>query len=107
MWSFMKFWVSKDVIGAVMGKPTTTTSPRRSLMTEDRMAGIKNWKVFMDTLDKLPDTAPIPAPPESIQLATLLVKHVDLAITGEKTPKVALDELHAELTKLLTARPKP
>lgn len=106
MWSFMKFWVSKDIIGAVMGKPTTTTSPRRSLMTEDRMAGIKNWKVFMDTLDKLPDTAPIPAPPESIQLATLLTKHVDLAITGEKTPKAALDEMHAELTKLLAARPK-
>ena len=106
LWSFMKYWVSKDVIGTVMGKPTTTTSPRRSLMTEDRMGGIKNWKVFYDTLDKHPDTAPIPAPPESNQLATLLTKYVDLAITGEKTPKVALDEMHGELTKLLSARPK-
>jgi maltose-binding protein MalE len=75
-------------------------------MTEDRMGGIKNWKVFYDTLDKLPDTAPIPAPPESNQLATLLTKHVDLAITGEKSPKQALDEMHAELTKLFQARPK-
>lgn len=106
LWSFMKYWVSKDVIGSVMGKPTTTTSPRRSLMTEDRMGGIKNWKVFNDTLDKLPDTAPIPAPPESIPLATLLTKYVELAITGEKSPKAALDEMHTELTKLLAARPK-
>ena len=106
LWSFMKHWVSKDVIGAVMGFPTTTTSSRRSLMTEDRMGGIKNWKVFYDTLDKHPDTAPIPAPPESNQLATMFTKYVDLAITGEKTPKAALDELHTELTKLLAARPK-
>jgi multiple sugar transport system substrate-binding protein len=106
MWSFMKYWVSKDVISTVMGPTTSTTSPRRSLMTEDRMGGIKNWKVFYDTLDKLPDTAPIPAPPESNQLATLLTKHVDLAITGEKPAKQALDDMHAELTKLLQARPK-
>ena len=106
MWSFMKHWVSKESIAAVMGKPTTTTSPRRSLMTEDRMGGIKNWKVFYDTLDKHPDTAPIPAPPESNQLATLLTKYVDLAITGEKSPQASLDEMHTELTKLLQARPK-
>lgn len=106
LWSFMKYWVSKETISAFMGKPTTTTSPRRSLMTEDRMGGIKNWKVFYDTLDKHADTAPIPAPPESNQLATLLVKHVDLAITGAKSSKEALDDMHAELTKLLQARPK-
>jgi ABC-type glycerol-3-phosphate transport system substrate-binding protein len=106
MWGFMKHWVSKESIAAVMGKPTTTTSPRRSLMTEDRMGGIKNWKVFYDTLDKHPDTAPIPAPPESNQLATLLTKYVDLAITGEKSPQASLDEMHTELTKLLQARPK-
>jgi ABC-type glycerol-3-phosphate transport system substrate-binding protein len=107
LYAFMKYWVSKDAIAAFMGTPTTTTSPRRSLMTEDRMAGIKNWKVFYDTLDKHPDTAPIPAPPESNQLATLLVKYVDLAVTGEKSPQAALEELHTELTKLLQARPKP
>jgi multiple sugar transport system substrate-binding protein len=106
MWSFMKYWVSKEVIGTVMGTPTTTTSPRRSLMTEDRMGGIKNWKVFYDTMDKHPDTGPIPAPPESNQLATLLTKYVDLAITGEKSPQSSLDEMHTELTKLISARPK-
>ncbi|MFN8525949.1 MAG: extracellular solute-binding protein [Chloroflexota bacterium] len=106
LWSFMKYWVSKEAIASFMGTPTTTTSPRRSLMTEDRMGGIKNWKIFYDTLDKYPDTGPIPAPPESNQLAALLTKYVDLAITGEKTPKAALDDLHAELTKLLAARPK-
>lgn len=106
IWAFMKHWVGKEAILAVMGTPTTTTSPRRSLMTEDRMGGIKNWKVFYDTLDKHPDTAPIPAPPESNQLATLMTKYVDLAITGEKSPQAALDELHTELTKLFQARPK-
>jgi ABC-type glycerol-3-phosphate transport system substrate-binding protein len=106
LYTFIKFWASKEVVSAVIGVPATSTSSRRSLMTEDRMAGMKNWKVFYDTLDKLPDTAPIPAPPESNQLATLLVKHVDLAITGERSAKQALDELHSELTKLLQARPK-
>jgi ABC-type glycerol-3-phosphate transport system substrate-binding protein len=106
LWKFMKFWISKEVMGTVVGAPATTTSPRRSLMTEDRMAGIKNWKVFYDTLDKHPDTAPIPAPPESTQLATILTKYVDLAITGAQTPQAALDQMHAELTKLLAARTK-
>jgi ABC-type glycerol-3-phosphate transport system substrate-binding protein len=106
LWKFMKYWVSKDVLGTVVGSPATTTSPRRSLMTEDRMAGMKNWKVFYDTLDKHPDTAPIPAPPESNQLATILTKYVDLAITGEQTPQAALDQMHTELTKLLAARTK-
>lgn len=104
IWAFMKFWASKDVMAAVLGSPLSSTSPRRSLMTEDRMGGIKNWKIFYDTLDKLPDTAPIPAPPESNQLATILTKYVDLAITGEKSPKDALDQMHQELTKLLAAR---
>jgi multiple sugar transport system substrate-binding protein len=106
IWSFMKFWASKDVMAQVLGSPLSSTSPRRSLMTEDRMAGVKNWKVFYDTLDKLPDTAPIPAPPESNQLATILTKHVDLAITGEKSAKEALDMMHTELTKLLAQRGK-
>ena len=70
------------------------------------MGGVKNWKVFYDTLDKLPDTAPIPAPPESNQLAAILTKYVDLAITGEKSPKDALDQMHQELTKLLAQRGK-
>lgn len=106
LWKFMKYWVSKDVLGTVVGSTATTTSPRRSLMTEDRMAGMKNWRVFYDTLDKHPDTGPIPAPPESNQLATILTKYVDLAITGVQTPQAALDQMHAELTKLLAARPK-
>jgi ABC-type glycerol-3-phosphate transport system substrate-binding protein len=106
IWSFMKFWAGKDVMASVLGSPLSSTSPRRSLMTEERMAGIKNWKVFYDTLDKLPDTAPIPAPPESNQLATILTKHVDLAITGEKSAKEALDLMHQELTKLLAQRGK-
>jgi multiple sugar transport system substrate-binding protein len=106
LWKFMKFWASKEVVGTVIGKPATSTSTRRSLMTEDRMAGIKNWKVFYDTLDKHPDTGPIPAPPESNQLAAILTKYVDLAITGAQTPQAALDQMHGELTKLLQARGK-
>jgi maltose-binding protein MalE len=94
-------------MATVLGTPLTSTSPRRSLMTEDKMAGMKNWKVFYDTLDKQSDTAPIPAPPESNQFATILTKYVDLAITADKSPKQALDEMHTELTKLLQQRAKP
>lgn len=106
LYSFMKFWTSKDVIALVAGNPVTTTPPRRSMLTANVMFGMKNWRVFYETLDTLPDTAPIPAPPESNQLATVLVKAVDLAITGEQSPKQALDDMHRDLTKLFQARPK-
>ena len=86
---------------------TTSIDPAHiAAAREARAWPFEEARRLIARLDKLPDTAPIPAPPESIPLATLLTKYVELAITGEKSPKAALDEMHTELTKLLAARPK-
>ena len=63
--------------------------------------GPKHWQVFYDTLDKHPDTAPIPAPPECQALTNLFTKHTGLAMAKETTPKDALDALQKDLEDLV------
>jgi ABC-type glycerol-3-phosphate transport system substrate-binding protein len=104
-WEFMKHSVSKEVMTIFFeGNPTTPT--RRSMMTEERYAttGPKNWKVFYDTLDKHPDTAPIPAPPESNPMTTIFTKYTGLAVTNEMKPKDALDAMQKDLETLWAKR---
>jgi ABC-type glycerol-3-phosphate transport system substrate-binding protein len=104
-WEFMKHSVSKETMSIFFeGNPTTPV--RRSMMTADRYAatGPANWKVFYDTLDKFPDTAPIPAPPESNPLTTLYTKYTGLAVTGEMKPKDALDAMQKDLEALWAKR---
>ncbi len=106
-WEFMKHSVTKDTMALFFeGNPTTPS--RRSMMTADRYAptGPKNWHVFYDTLDKHPDTAPIPAPPESNPMTTLFTKYTGLAVTGEMTSKAALDAMQKELEALWAKRKK-
>ena len=71
-------------------------------MTAQRYAptGPKHWQVFYDTLDKNPDTAPIPAPPESNPMTTVFTKYSGLAMTQEMTPKAALDAMQKDLEAL-------
>jgi maltose-binding protein MalE len=106
-WEFMKHSVSKEVMTIFFeGNPTTPT--RRSMMTAERYAttGPKNWKVFYDTLDKHPDTAPIPAPPESNPMTTIFTKYTGLAVTNEQKPKDALDAMQKDLEALWAKRKK-
>lgn len=104
-WEFMKHSVSKEVMQIFFeGNPTTPT--RRSMMTAERYAttGPANWKVFYDTLDKFPDTAPIPAPPEANPMTTAYTKYTGLAVTGEMKPKDALDGMQKDLEALWAKR---
>ena len=65
-WEFVKFNTQREVMEMIgfFGELTTTTPVRRSMNNEKRYAtsGPANWHVFYDTLDKRPDTGPIPAP---------------------------------------------
>ncbi len=104
-WEFMKHSVSKEVMQIFFeGNPTTPT--RRSMMTAERYAttGPKNWQVFYDTLDRFPDTGPIPAPPESNPMTTIYTRYTGLAVTGEMQPKAALDAMQADLEALWAKR---
>ena len=108
-WEFVKFNTQKEVMEMIgfFGELTGTTPVRRSMNDEKRYStsGPANWHVFYDTLDKFPDTAPIPAPKFSIQETDIYTRYTALAVTGQSTPKEALDGMQTELEALYAANP--
>jgi multiple sugar transport system substrate-binding protein len=108
-WEFIKFNTKKEVMEMIgfFGELTTTTPVRRSMNDEKRYStsGPANWHVFYDTVDKLPDTGAIPAPKFSIPETDIYTRYTALAVTGQKTPKDALDGMQTELEALYAANP--
>lgn len=100
-WEWVKYDVSKPAMEAFY-QTNTTTPTRRSMMNDARYgaSGPKHWQVFYDTLDKYPDTAPIPAPKQANPMTNLLTKYTSLVMSLEKTPKQGLDEMQVDLEKL-------
>jgi ABC-type glycerol-3-phosphate transport system substrate-binding protein len=96
-WEFLKSLVDPAAIN-VLTSGNSTTPARRSMMTADRYSGTgpKNWNVFYDTLDKLPNTAPIPAPPYYNAMATALNQRTTQAMSSGSA-KSALDGLQQDL----------
>lgn len=97
-WEFLKTLIEPASI-EVLTAGNTTTPSRRSMMTDERYStttGPKNWKVFYDTLDQLPDSAPIPAPPYYNAMATALNQRTTEAMSSGNV-KQALDGLQADL----------
>lgn len=108
-WEFIKFGTQKEIMEKMsfFGELTGTTPVRRSMNDEKRYStsGPANWHVFYDTLDKMPDTGPIPAPKFSIQETDIYTRYTALAATGQSTPKDALDGMQTELEALYAANP--
>lgn len=96
-WEFLKTLIEPSSI-EVLTEGNSTTPARRSMMTDERysVTGPKNWKVFYDTLDKLPNTAPIPAPPYYNAMATALNQRTTQAMSSGNV-RAALDGLQADL----------
>ncbi|WP_334170762.1 ABC transporter substrate-binding protein [Sinomonas sp.] len=96
-WEFLKSLVDPAAI-SVLTSGNSTTPARRSMMTADRYSstGPKNWQVFYDTLDKLPDTAPIPAPPYYNAMANALNQRTTQAMSSGNA-RSALDGLQQDL----------
>lgn len=102
-WEYMKYYVSKSTMAEIFkGNPTTPV--RRSMMTAEQYAstGPKHWQVFYDTLDKHPDTAPIPAPPQSNEMTSIFMKYTGLAVTFAQDSKQALDNMQKDLEDLFS-----
>jgi len=103
-WEFVKFNTKKEVMEMIgfFGELTNTTPVRRSMNNEKRYStsGPANWHVFYDTLDKRPDTGPIPAPSFSIEETDIYTRYTAVATNGEKSPKEALDGMQKELEDL-------
>jgi ABC-type glycerol-3-phosphate transport system substrate-binding protein len=107
-WKYGKYRISKEGMGLWYGANGIITTPsRRSMLTAEAFAetGPEHWQVFYDTLDKHPDTAPIPAPPISNPMTTLFTNYTGRAMTGEMTPQQAMDELQKELEALVERSP--
>jgi ABC-type glycerol-3-phosphate transport system substrate-binding protein len=54
-------------------------------------------------LDKYPDTAPIPAPPQSNEMTAIFMRYTSLALTFSQSPQEALDNMQRELEKIFQA----
>ena len=79
-----------------------TTPVRRSLHNKLRYSytGPEHWNIFYDTVDKLLDSGPIPAPPSSNPMTRAFTKYTGLAMTGDMTPKEALDGMQRDLVRV-------
>jgi multiple sugar transport system substrate-binding protein len=102
-WPLMKFIVSKEEIDAWV-RGGVHTSVRRSVANDPKQhegIGPKNWQIFYDALDKRPDTGPIPAPAETKEMTSILVKYTGLVMANEQKPKAALDQMQTELVALM------
>ena len=105
-WEWIKFCASKK--GMQLTIPTPNTTPaRRSMVNESfyRGVGPAHWKVFYDTLDAFPDSAPIPAPPQQAAVETALIKNVVSAITqGPDGVRPGLATMQRDLELALKGR---
>ena len=103
-WEWVKFCTSREGMQLAFPSPNTTPT-RRSMCNEVLYSqkGPAHWKVFYDTLDRLP-CAPIPAPPQQAAVETALIKNVLGAVTGSAAAlPVALERLDEDLTRALEA----
>lgn len=100
-WEYIKYLSGVEAMTTDLAGNNTTPT-RRSMMTADRYnpTGPASWQVFYDTLDKHPDTAPIPAPPQANPMTTIFNKYTGIAMTGGSSPKDALDGMQSELEAL-------
>lgn len=84
-WEWVKFCATKEAMEIAMPDPNTTPT-RRSMVNSAFYSGKgpKHWQVFYDTLDRFPNTGPIPAPPQQAAVETALIKNVLGAVTGSQ-----------------------
>ncbi len=105
-WEWLKYCVSYEGMSIAHPKPDSSI-PRRSLNTELYGAGLgpAHWEVFYDTLDKFPDTAPMPAPPQQAAVESALTKNVVGAITnGPGGVRRGLENMQRDLEIALGGR---
>ncbi|MGV9350384.1 extracellular solute-binding protein [Streptomyces spiralis] len=101
-WEFIKYAVRRDTLTRLF-RANQTTPARRSMLTEARYAqtGPAHWRVFYDTLDRFPDTGPIPAPPQVAEVTQVLLKHTGTALASPRAVRPALRRMQNDLEKAM------
>ncbi|WP_219413983.1 extracellular solute-binding protein [Pseudonocardia nigra] len=104
-WEFVKYAARRESMEAVMAANQTTPA-RRSMLTADRYAatGPRNWQVFYDTVDRFPDTGPIPAPAQAAAVQSAVLKHVGTALSAPGNVRASLAAMQADLDTVMGTR---
>ncbi|GAA2805683.1 extracellular solute-binding protein [Saccharopolyspora taberi] len=100
-WEWVKFSASRAAMERTFVGNESTPS-RRSMVTASQYewSGPRHWEVFYRTLERFPDSAPVPGPPTTAALTATFTKYVDLAMSGKMSAKHALDELQHALERM-------
>ncbi|MGV8873442.1 MAG: extracellular solute-binding protein [Rhodococcus sp. (in: high G+C Gram-positive bacteria)] len=101
-WEFVKYASSRPAMESMM-TANQTTPARRSMVTAARYAetGPKNWSVFYDSLDRFPDTGPIPSPSQQAAVQNVVLKNVTLALNSPDAVRPTLSRMQNELEVVL------
>ncbi|MDI6944411.1 MULTISPECIES: ABC transporter substrate-binding protein [Microbacterium] len=105
-WEWLKYCISTEGMALAHQKPDSSL-PRRTLNAElyGGEIGPKHWEVFYDTLDRHPDTGPMPAPPQQAAVESALIKNVVSTITnGPGGVRRGLETMQRDLELALKGR---
>jgi multiple sugar transport system substrate-binding protein len=105
-WELAKWRISKEVMTSNY-KDSASVRTRRSLNQAlfEGTYGFKGYQVFYDTLDKYPDTGPIPQPPQANEVTQIFTKYVGLAVSGDQPVQTAMDNMQKDLAAALAKQP--
>ncbi|MBX9399033.1 extracellular solute-binding protein [Streptomyces sp. TRM72054] len=101
-WEFIKYAARRETLTRLF-ETNQTTPARRSMLNPARYAetGPAHWQVFYDTLDRFPDTAPIPAPPQVAEVEQVLLKHTGTALSSPRSVRPALRRMQGDLEQAM------
>lgn len=100
-WELAKFRIKKETMTAQFSSGSSVPTRRSLASLYDSVYGFKDYAVFYDTLDKAPDTGPIPQPPQANEITASFTKNIGLAMTQELQPQAALDQMQTEFEAIL------
>lgn len=105
-WELAKWRISKEIMASNY-KDGSSVRSRRSQAKDlfEGTYGFKGYQVFYDTLDKYPDTGPIPQPPQANEVTQIFTKYIGLAVSGDQPVQTAMDNMQKDLTAALAKQP--
>jgi multiple sugar transport system substrate-binding protein len=106
-WQLNKYLLRKESIAAFVASVSQTPARRSVAYDMWVKAGEapKNYRIYFDVLDK--GARAVPSPPEFNEVETATLKHLRQVTANEVNAKTAMDNLHRELTEILSRRTPP